>query len=95
MKKAKHISVYYHIHHNKEDKSVSLYLGVFIFVACFVIYGYFRLSGRLHSEPSDKKLGETSSGKLFRSKVHDAAFFDGESEDITDVQSRLRVYGGA
>jgi len=74
---------------------VSLYLAVFVFVACFAIYGYFRFAGRLHSEPTDKKLGETSSGKLFRSKVHDAAFFDGESEDITEVQSRLRTYGGA
>jgi hypothetical protein len=74
---------------------VSLLLTVFIFVACVSIYGYFRLAGRLHSEPTDKKLGETSSGKLFRSKVHDPAFFDGESEDITEVQSRLRTYGGA
>jgi hypothetical protein len=95
MKKTKHISVKYPINHNKEDKLMSLYLAVFIFVTCFAIYGYFRLAGRLHSEPSDKKLGETSSGKLFRSKVHDAAFFDGESEDITEVQSRLRTYGGA
>ena len=74
---------------------MSLWFAVFIFVACLSIYGYFRLAGRLHSEPSDTRLGETSSGKLFRSKVHDAAFFDGESEDITEVQSRLRTYGGA
>lgn len=74
---------------------MSLLLTVFIFVTCFIIYGYFRLAGRLHSEPTDKKLGDTSSGKLFRSKVHDAAYFDGESEDITEVQSRLRTYGGA
>ena len=74
---------------------VSFLLGVFIFVICISIYGFFRLAGRLHSEPTDKTLGDTSSGKLFRSKVHDAAFFDGESEDITEVQSRLRTYGGA
>ncbi|OLS29488.1 MAG: hypothetical protein ThorAB25_16220 [Candidatus Thorarchaeota archaeon AB_25] len=65
-----------------------------MFVLCIGVYIYYRLSGRLQSEPTDKRRGETSSGKLFRSKVHDAAFFDGESEDITDVQSRLRIYGG-
>lgn len=70
-------------------------LAVSVFVLCIGIYVYFRLSGRLHSEPTDKRRGETSSGKLFRSKVHDAAFFDGESEDITEVQSRMRTYGGA
>lgn len=79
----------------KEGKLVSLLLGASVFAICFAIYGYFRFSGRLHSEPTDKRRGETSSGKLFRSKVHDAAFFDGESEDITEVQSRLRTYGGA
>ncbi|MFW9806454.1 MAG: hypothetical protein ACFFFK_06965 [Candidatus Thorarchaeota archaeon] len=73
---------------------MSLLLTVFIFVFCFSIYGYFRLAGRLQSDPADSKLGETNAGKLFRSKVYDAAFFDGESEDITDVQSRLRIYGG-
>ncbi|MHA1963685.1 MAG: hypothetical protein ACW97G_03800 [Candidatus Thorarchaeota archaeon] len=74
---------------------MSILLGASVFVICFAIYGYFRLSGRLHSEPTDKEPGETSSGKLFRSKVHDAAFFDGESEDYAEVYSRLRTYGGA
>lgn len=69
-------------------------LSVSVFVLCIGVYIYYRLSGRLHSEPTDKRRGETSSGKLFRSKVHDAAFFDGESEDITDVQARLRIFGG-
>ena len=69
-------------------------LGVSIFVVLMGIYVYFRLSGRLHSEPKDTTRLETNSGKLYRSKVHDAAFFDGESEDITEVQARLRVYGG-
>ncbi len=74
---------------------MSLLLSVPIFLISFAIYGYFRLSGRLHSEPTDKKRFDTSSKKLHRSKVHDPAFFDGESEDITEVQSRLRTYGGA
>lgn len=68
---------------------------VFIFVVSIGVYVLFRLSGRHQSEPIDKIRGGTSSGKLFRSKVHDAAFFDGESEDIAEVQSRLRTYGGA
>ena len=70
------------------------WLGVSVFALCIGAYVYYRLTGRLQSEPTDKKRGETSSGKLFRSKVHDAAFFDGESEDITDVQARLRIFGG-
>jgi len=72
-----------------------LSVTVFMFVLSISIYSYFRLSGRLQSEPSDHKRAETNSGKLFRSKVHDVAFFDGESEDISEVQSRLRTYGGA
>jgi hypothetical protein len=68
---------------------------VSVFVFCVGIYIYYRLTGRLHSESTDKKRGETSSGKLFRSKVHDAGFFGGESEDITEAYSRLRTYGGA
>jgi hypothetical protein len=74
---------------------VSLLLGVFVFATCFIIYGYFRLSGRLHSRPTKSELHDTSSKKLFRSKVHDAAFFDGESEDYTEADSRLRIFGGA
>jgi hypothetical protein len=73
---------------------MSMVLTIFIVVLLSSIYGYFRLAGRLQSEPTDKTLGNTNSGKLFRSKVYDAAYFDGESEDITDVQSRLRIYGG-
>jgi hypothetical protein len=40
----------------------------------------------------DKK--GTSSDKLFHSKAQDIAFFDGESEDYAEAQSRLRQYGG-
>lgn len=69
-------------------------LGLSIFMICSIIYGYFRLSGRLHSEPSEKKPVETKAGKLYHSKVHDPAFFDGESEDITEAQSRIRIFGG-
>jgi hypothetical protein len=73
---------------------MSMLLTIFIVVLFSSIYGYFKFAGRLQSEPTDKTLGDTSAGKLFRSKVYDAAYFDGESEDITDVQSRLRIYGG-
>ncbi len=71
------------------------WLGLSFFGLCIGVYIYFRVSGRLHSEMKDKKRIEKSSGKLYRSKVHDAAFFDGESEDITEVHARLRIYGGA
>ncbi len=69
-------------------------LGASVFLICFITYGYFRLSGRLHSEPKEKKPIETRAGKLYRSKVYDPAFFDGESEDITEAQSRIRIFGG-
>lgn len=70
-------------------------LGVFVFATCFIIYGYFRISGRLQSRPTKSELHDTSSKRLFRSKVHDAAFFDGESEDYTEADSRIRIFGGA
>ncbi len=74
---------------------MSVLVGVSIFLICFTVYGYFRLSGRLHSEPTEEKPVETKAGKLYRSKVHDLAFFDGESEDIAEAQSRMRQFGGA
>ena len=68
--------------------------GLLIFTIPITVYIYYSLSGRLHTEPMDKKLMGTSSGKLFRSKTHDAAFFDGANEDYTEAMSRLKTYGG-
>ncbi len=56
---------------------------------------YFRFSGRIRTEPMKRTRKGTSSEKLFHSKASDVAFFDGESEDYAEAQSRLRQYGGA
>lgn len=68
---------------------------IVIFTLIVGIYVYFRLSGRLHTEPIEKSHGETSSEKLFHSKAQDVAFFDGESEQYAEALARLRQYGGA
>ncbi len=68
---------------------------VVLFGLCIGIYLYFRLSGRIRTEPTETIRKGTSSEKLFHSKAHDVAFFDGESEDYAEAQSRLRQYGGA
>lgn len=73
---------------------MSVVVGVLLFGLCIGIYVYFRLTGRLHTEPLGGDLKGTSSDKLYHSKVKDVAFFDGESEDYAEAQSRLRQYGG-
>ncbi|MHA1944256.1 MAG: hypothetical protein ACW96M_07660 [Candidatus Thorarchaeota archaeon] len=73
---------------------MSVIIGIVLFGLCIAIYGYFRLSGRLHTDPMDRDKKGTSSDKLFHSKAQDIAFFDGESEDYAEAQSRLRQYGG-
>lgn len=60
-----------------------------IFLYAYARYGGF--FGRFHRGFGEKM---TSSDKLRMSKTHDAAFFDGESEDYADHMSRLRQYGG-
>ncbi|MFW9869248.1 MAG: hypothetical protein ACFFEL_06450 [Candidatus Thorarchaeota archaeon] len=74
---------------------MSVIIGVLIFGICIGIYLYFRLSGRIQTEPAKITRKETSSEKLFHSKAEDVAFFDGESEDYAEAQSRIRQYGGA
>ena len=73
---------------------MSLVVVIVLFGLCIGIYVYFRLSGRLQTEPIDSGRKGTSSDKLFHSKAQDIAFFDGESEDYAEAQSRLRQYGG-
>ncbi|TFG25883.1 hypothetical protein EU528_15230 [Candidatus Thorarchaeota archaeon] len=66
-----------------------------LFFGGIFLYAYARyggMSGRFHSEPGEKM---TSSDKLRMSKMHDAAFFDGESENYAENMARLRQYGGA
>ena len=74
---------------------MSPWFGVLVFTTCVGLYLYYRFSGRFHSRSVKMGLDDKSSEKLFRSKVHDTAFFDGESEDYAEVQARLRTYSGA
>ncbi|TFG96805.1 hypothetical protein E4H12_10205 [Candidatus Thorarchaeota archaeon] len=65
-----------------------------VFGGGILLYAYARFGGsygRFHGN-SERM---TSSEKLRMSKTHDAAFFDGESEDYAEHMSRLRQYGGA
>ena len=91
---ARYISVWSIILIAEEGNLVSPWFGVLVFTICVGLYGYYRFSAKFHSKSVDHGLDEKSSEKLFRSKVHDTAFFDGESEDYTEAKSRLRVYGG-
>ncbi|MHA2025249.1 MAG: hypothetical protein ACW98U_05040 [Candidatus Thorarchaeota archaeon] len=74
---------------------MSPWFGILVFTICIGIYVYYRFSAKLHSKSVKHGLNEKSSEKLFRSKVHDTAFFDGENEDYAEVNSRLRTYSGA
>ncbi|MFW9927205.1 MAG: hypothetical protein ACFFDM_10615 [Candidatus Thorarchaeota archaeon] len=74
---------------------MSVIIVVLLFGLLMGVYLYFRFSGRIRTEPMETTRKETSSEKLFHSKAHDVAFFDGESEDYAEAQSRLRQYGGA
>ncbi len=71
-----------------------------LFVAVLVIvglslFGYSRLSGRLRYGNKDRAGKATISDKLRYSKQHDIGFFDGEEEQYSEAQSRLRQVGGA
>ena len=61
-----------------------------IFLYAHARYG--GMYGRFHGGNGERM---TSSEKLRMSKTHDAAFFDGESEDYAENMARLRQYGGA
>ncbi|TFH00308.1 MAG: hypothetical protein E4H14_19775 [Candidatus Thorarchaeota archaeon] len=68
---------------------------VALFGGGILLYAYARWGGfygRFHGNVGERM---TSSDKLRMSKMHDAAFFDGESEDYAEHMSRLRQYGGA
>lgn len=70
-------------------------LAAIIFFGLVILYLLARFGGVLGRPLEHHPTERTSSEKLFDSKVHDAAFFDGESEDYAEVMSRLRTYGGA
>ena len=71
-----------------------------LFVAVLVIvgislFGYSRLSGRLKYGNKRRAGRAIVSDKLRYSKQHDIGFFDGEEEQYSEAQSRLRQVGGA
>jgi hypothetical protein len=70
-------------------------LAAILFFSLIMLYLFARLGGMFERPPEDHPTERTSSEKLFYSKVYDAAFFDGESEDYAEVMMRLRTYGGA
>jgi hypothetical protein len=70
-------------------------LTAILFFSLVMLYLFARLGGRLSRPPGEHPTERTSSQKLFDSKVNDAAFFDGESEDYAEVMMRLKTYGGA
>lgn len=94
LKMARYISVCSIVFIVSEGSLVSPWFGVLVFTICIGVYGYYRFSAKFHSRSVNQGVGEKSSEKLFRSKVHDTAFFDGESEEYTEAKSRLRTYGG-
>ena len=59
------------------------------------LFAYSRLSGRLTYGNKDHVEKTTISDKLRYSKQHDIGFFDGEEEQYSEAQSRLRQDGGA
>ncbi|MGY5859129.1 MAG: hypothetical protein RTU63_07155 [Candidatus Thorarchaeota archaeon] len=65
---------------------------MFAFCGVVVLYILAR-SGGFTRPPLDDPANVTNSDKLRMSKMHDAAFFDGESEDYAEHMSRTRQYG--
>jgi len=59
------------------------------------LFAYSRRSGGLTYGDSDQDKRATISDKLRYSKQHDIGFFDGEEEQYSETQSRLRQVGGA
>jgi len=66
-----------------------------IFWGAIILYGLARFGFIKRERPIDETSNVTTSEKLFNSKVYDAAFFDGESEQYAEALSRMRQYGGA
>jgi hypothetical protein len=68
-------------------------LTILLIAGVILLYVYARTSGLGYRPPLDKTENVTSSEKLRLSKMHDAAFFDGESEDYAEHMSRIRQQG--
>ena len=68
-------------------------LTMLLFAGVVLLYIYARTGALSYRPPLDKTENVTSSEKLRLSKMHDAAFFDGESEDYAEHMSRIRQQG--
>jgi hypothetical protein len=66
-----------------------------VILALGPLYLGMRLLGHFPKRDVNAKIKPTVSGKIYHSKVDDAAFFDGESEDYVEALNRMRQYGGA
>ena len=69
--------------------------GLIIFWGAIILYAFARWGSFFSRSPRDGMAKPTNAEKLYASKVYDASFFDGESEDYAEAMSRLRQYGGA
>ena len=68
-------------------------LSVALVGVLVLLYVYARTGGLGSRPPLDNPERVTNSDKLRMSKMHDAAFFDGESEDYAEHLSKTRQYG--
>ena len=68
-------------------------LTMAIFGGVVLLYIYARTGALGGRPPLDNPEKVTNADKLRMSKMHDAAFFDGESEDYAEHYSRTRQQG--
>ncbi|MHA2118559.1 MAG: hypothetical protein ACW98J_06540 [Candidatus Thorarchaeota archaeon] len=66
-----------------------------IVIALGSLYILMRISGYAPKRDENVEIKPTTSGKLYHSKVNDAAFFDGISEDYREAMNRIKQQGGA
>lgn len=65
------------------------------FISLGLLYIVIRILGYFPRTDEYAEIKPTSSGKLYHSKVNDAAFFDGASEDYAEAMNRTKQLGGA
>lgn len=66
-----------------------------IVIASIPLYVIMRMFGFFPKRDEKAEIKATASGKLYHSKVNDAAFFDGMSEDYAEAMNRTKQLGGA
>ncbi|MHA2601638.1 MAG: hypothetical protein AM324_005845 [Candidatus Thorarchaeota archaeon SMTZ1-83] len=65
------------------------------FLALGLLYVVIRILAYFPKRGEYPEIKPTSAGKLYHSKVNDAAFFDGASEDYAEAMNRTKQLGGA